>query len=89
VIANLSVVLEDVVSVYGFVEYVPFEPCLLHEVYIELLEFHGHDEVFVSHVIMWRIGMNISIIITWATTETMCTLREEFADDKPLVARRQ
>jgi hypothetical protein len=89
VIANLSVVLEDVVSVYDFVKDVPFKPCLLHKVYIKLLEFHGRDEVFVSHVIMWRVGTNISIFITWTTTETMCILREEFADDEPLVAQRR
>ncbi len=88
VIANHSVVLEDVVSIDGFVEDVPFEPCLLHKIYIELLEFHGRDEVFVSCVIMWRIGTNISVVITWATTETMCIFHEEFADDEPLVAQR-
>ena len=51
-VANLSVVTENMVSVDGFVKDISFEPCLLDEVNVELLQLHGCDEMFIPCVIM-------------------------------------
>ncbi len=56
----------------------------MHKVYVELLEFHGCDEVFVSDVIVWVVGVDISILVARAKTETVSILGEDFADDEPL-----
>jgi hypothetical protein len=60
-IAKASVVTKDVVSVYDFIKDVSLQPCLLYEVYVELFEFHGNDEVFVYGVIVWVVRSDISV----------------------------
>ena len=60
-IAKASIVTKDVVSIYDFIKYVSLQPCLLHEVYVKLLEFHGSDEVFISGVIVWVVRLDISV----------------------------
>jgi len=50
--------------------------------------FHGCDEVFVSGVIVWSVGANISIFIFGPTAETVRILGEDFADDEPSVGQR-
>jgi len=59
----------------------------LHKVHVELFEFHGCDEVFVSGVIVCGVGANVSIFIFGPTAETVRVLGEDFADDEPLVGR--
>ncbi len=55
----------------------------MHEVYLKLLEFHGCNEVFVSGVIVWVVGGDISILVARAAMETVRILDEDFADDEP------
>jgi len=52
-----------------------------------LFEFHVCDEVFVSSVVMWGSGTDVSIFIFGPTTEAVRILGEDGADDKPLVSR--
>ena len=58
-----------------------------HKVNIKLFEFHVCDEVFVSSVVMWSSGTDVSIFIFGLTTEAVRVLGEDGADDKPLVIR--
>ncbi len=82
--AEAMVVTKDVVSIDDFIKEVTFEPCLLHKVDVEVLKFHGGDKVFVSGVIMWVMGADVSIRVLGAATETMRILGDGFADGKPL-----
>ena len=74
---------KDVVSIDDFIKEVTFEPCLLHKVDVEVLKFHGGDKGFVSGVIMWVMGGNVSVRVSGAATETMHILGDDFADVKP------
>ena len=74
---------KDVVSIDDFVKDVTFEPCLLHKVNVILLKFHGGDKVFVSSVIIWVMGADVSGWVLGATTKTMHILGNDFADGKP------
>ncbi len=71
------------VSIDDFIKDVTFEPCLLHKVGVEVLKFHGADKVFVSVVIMWVMGADVSSRVLGATTETMHILGDDFTDGKP------
>ncbi len=78
---------KDVVSINYFIKDVALEPCLLHKVDIKLLKFHGGDEVFVSGVIVWVMGVDTTIRVLGAATKTIHVLGDKFADDKPSSSR--
>ena len=69
------------VSIYDLVKDVTFEPCLLDKVDIELLEFHGHDEVFISGVVVWIMGEDCSVGVMGAASKAMRILGDNLADD--------
>ncbi len=72
---------KDVASIYDLIKDVTFKPCLLDKVDVELLEFHGHDEAFISGVIMWIVGEDCSVGVTGAASKAMHILGDNFADD--------
>jgi hypothetical protein len=74
-------VAKDVVSIYDLVKHVTFEPCLLDEVDIELLEFHGCYEVFISGAVVWIEGKDCSVGVTVAALKAICILGDNLADD--------
>ncbi len=74
---------KDIVSIDDFVKDFTLEPCLLHKVNVELLKFHGGDKVFISGVIMWVMGADISVRVSGATAKTMRILGDNLADGKP------
>ncbi len=51
-VANPSVVTEDVISIDNIVKHNSFKLCLLDEIGIDTLQFHGCYEVFITRVIM-------------------------------------
>ncbi len=75
--------MKGVVSIDDFIKDVTFEPCLLHKVDVEVLKFHGGDKVFVSGVVVWVMGADVSVRVSGAATETMRVLGDDFADGKP------
>jgi hypothetical protein len=74
-------VTKDVVSIYDLVKDIAFKPCLLDEVDVELLEFHGCDEVFISGVVVWIVGEDRSVGVTRAASKAMRILGDNLADD--------
>ncbi len=80
-IALLSVVAKDVVSIYDLIKDIAFKPCLLDKVDIELLKFHSRDEVFISGVVVWIVGEDHSVGVTGAALKAMRILGEDLADD--------
>jgi len=47
---------EDVISIDDFVEYIPFEPCFLDKVNIEVFVFHHGNKMFIACVVVWLVG---------------------------------
>ncbi len=80
-VALASVVSEDVVVVDDFVKGIIFKPCLLYEVDVKLVGFHGGNEVLISGIIMWVIRASFAIRVARAAAESVCILGENFADD--------
>jgi hypothetical protein len=62
-VANPSVVTEDVISIDNLVKNISFEPCLLDEIGIDTLQFHGCYEVFITRVIMGRVRMEVPFVV--------------------------
>jgi hypothetical protein len=52
VIAFSSIVSENMVAIYDFIEGVSFYPGLLYKVYVEALSFHHANAVFVECVVI-------------------------------------
>jgi hypothetical protein len=76
--------MKDMVSIDDFIKDVTFEPCLLHKVDVKVLKFHGGDKVFASGVVVRVMGVDVSVRVSEAATETMQVLGDDFADGKPL-----
>ena len=57
VIANPSIVMEDMISVYDLVKDIFFEPSLLDKVGIDVLQLHRCDEMFISRVVKMQVWM--------------------------------
>jgi hypothetical protein len=55
----------------------------LQKVFVELLEFHSCNEVFISGVIVLVMGADIFILVARGATETVRIPGEDFADDEP------
>ncbi len=72
---------KDVVSIYNLVKDVTFKPCLLNKVNVELLEFHGCNEVFISGVAVWIFGEDCSIGVTGVASNSMRILGDNLADE--------
>ncbi len=48
-----------------------------------MFKVHGGDKVFVSAVVVWVMGADVSVRVSGAAMETMRVLGDDFADGKP------